>query len=169
MPGRPSSTSLPIVGPGSPSSSAAVEDYLEQILELINTKGYARVVDIARGLGISQASVTNMVQRLDAEGLLKYEKYRGLVLTTAGETLARNITHRHQLLTDFLKLLGLADDVIYHDVEGMEHHISPPTLRAIEALTAQLRRQPALLGRISARANSPSSAASSVDPESGND
>ena len=126
-------------------SSAAVEDYLERILELINTKGYARVVDIARSLGISQASVTNMVQRLDAEGLLKYEKYRGLVLTTAGETLARNITQRHQLLTDFLKLLGLPDDVIFHDVEGMEHHISPPTLRAIENLTRTLHTQPALI------------------------
>ena len=114
-------------------SSAAVEDYLERILELINTKGYARVVDIASSLGISQASVTNMVQRLDAEGLLKYEKYRGLVLTTAGELLARNITHKHQLLTDFLKLLGLDDEVIYHDVEGMEHHISAPTLRVISA------------------------------------
>ena len=79
-----------------------------------------------------------MVQRLDAEGLLNYEKYRGLVLTTAGETLARNITRRHQLLTDFFKLLGLDEQIIYHDVEGMEHHISPPTLRAIEALTAQL-------------------------------
>ncbi len=131
-------------------SSAAVEDYLERILELINTKGYARVVDIASSLNISQASVTNMIQRLDSEGLLHYEKYRGLVLTTAGELLARNITHRHQLLTDFLKLLGVEDEVIYHDVEGMEHHISPPTLRAIEALTAQLQRQPALLARIQA-------------------
>src|SRR5450432_1534508 len=101
--------------------SQAVEDYLERILDLINTKGYARVVDIAQSLKISQASVTNMVQRLDAEGLLKYEKYRGLVLTTAGETLARNITYRHRLLSDFLGLLGLDDDVIYHDVEGMEH------------------------------------------------
>ncbi len=129
-------------------SSTAVEDYLERILELINSKGYARVVDIASGLNISQASVTNMVQRLDAEGLLKYEKYRGLALTTAGETLARNITRRHHLLTDFLKLFGIDDQVIYHDVEGMEHHISPPTLRAIEALTSQLQRQPALLAKI---------------------
>ena len=129
-------------------SSAAVEDYLERILELINTKGYARVVDIAQSLKISQASVTNMVQRLDAEGLLKYEKYRGLALTTAGEALARNITRRHQLLTDFLKLLGVDDEVIYHDVEGMEHHISPPTLRAIEALTQQLQRHPALLVKV---------------------
>ena len=129
-------------------NSTAVEDYLERILELINTKGYARVVDIATSLRISQASVTNMVQKLDADGLLNYEKYRGLVLTTAGETLARNIARRHQILTDFLKLLGVEDRVIDHDVEGMEHHISPPTLRAIEALTAQLKRRPALRARL---------------------
>lgn len=129
-------------------NSTAVEDYLERILELINSKGYARVVDIATSLKISQASVTNMVQRLDADGLLKYEKYRGLVLTTAGETLARNIARRHQLLTDFLQLLGLDRRVIDHDVEGMEHHISPATLRAIAALTEQLRRRPALRAKL---------------------
>jgi Mn-dependent DtxR family transcriptional regulator len=129
-------------------NSSAVEDYLERILELIDSKGYARVVDIAKSLEISQASVTNMVKRLDGDGLLKYEKYRGLVLTAAGETLARNIARRHELLTDFLTLLRLDKQVIHHDVEGMEHHISPPTLRAIEALTAQLKRRPALLAQL---------------------
>jgi Mn-dependent DtxR family transcriptional regulator len=142
MPGKNSASAL--------GSSSAVEDYLERILELINSKGYARVVDIAAALKISQASVTNMVQRLDAEGLLKYEKYRGLILTTAGKTLARKIAHRHKLLTDFFKLLGLDDRVIYHDVEGMEHHISAPTLRAIEALTAQLQRRPSLRAKLAA-------------------
>ena len=131
-------------------SSAAVEDYLERILELINSKGYARVVDIAAALKISQASVTNMVQRLDAEGLLKYEKYRGLILTATGKSLAHKIAQRHKLLTDFLGLLGVDARVIYHDVEGMEHHVSAPTLRAIEALTAQLRRRPALLAELQA-------------------
>jgi Mn-dependent DtxR family transcriptional regulator len=136
--------------PSALGTSSTVEDYLERILELINSKGYARVVDIAAALEISQASVTNMVQRLDADGLLKYEKYRGLVLTDAGEKLARSIAHRHKLLTDFLKLLGLKDRVIYHDVEGMEHHISLPTLRAIEALTRQLQRRPALRAQLQA-------------------
>ena len=133
--------------------SSTVEDYLEQILDLINTKGYARVADIALGLKISQASVTNMVQRLDSEGLLKYEKYRGLVLTTAGETLARNIMQRHHLLTDFLRMLGIDEDVIYHDVEGMEHHISPQTLHAIEALVSTLQEKPELLARIKHQAH----------------
>ena len=129
-------------------NSIAVEDYLERILELMDSKGYARVVDIASSLKISQASVTNMVQRLDSDGLLKYEKYRGLVLTDAGETLARNIARRHQLLSDFLRLLGLDQRTIDHDVEGMEHHISAATLRAIEGLTEQLRRRPALVARL---------------------
>ncbi|MBV8330955.1 MAG: transcriptional regulator MntR [Verrucomicrobia bacterium] len=137
--------------PAPDSRSTAVEDYLEQILDLINTKGYARVADIAHGLRISQASVTNMVQRLDAEGLLKYEKYRGLVLTTAGETLARNIMRRHQLLTDFLRTLGVNEEVIYHDVEGMEHHISPQTLHLIESLLAELQQNPAIVARIKSR------------------
>ena len=131
-----------------PRSSAAVEDYLERILELINTKGYARVVDIAQSLKISQASVTNMIQRMDSDGLLKYERYRGMALTASGEALAKNITRRHRILTDFFRLFGLDEELIYHDVEGMEHHISPPTLNAIEALTVQLRRQPALVARV---------------------
>jgi Mn-dependent DtxR family transcriptional regulator len=127
------------------TASSTAEDYLEQILELIRTKGYARVVDIAARLHISQASVTNMVQRLDAEGFLHYEKYRGLILTPAGEELARNITRKHQLLADFLRLLGVPDETAYHDVEGMEHHLSPATVDAIEKLTQLLKSQPKLL------------------------
>ncbi len=131
--------------PTPPRTSAAVEDYLERIRDLIKTKGYARVVDIAAELKISQASVTSMIQRLDAEGLVKYEKYRGMVLTGAGEEVAQRIAHRHQLLTDFLRQLGLDEAVIAHDVEGMEHHVSPETFQAIEALTRYLAAHPGVL------------------------
>jgi Mn-dependent DtxR family transcriptional regulator len=132
----------------SSSSSAAMEDYLERILELMTLKGYARVVDIAASLQISQASVTNMLQRLDADGFVHYEKYRGLILTKMGETVARTIAHRHQLLTDFLTLLGISSKVREHDIEGMEHHMSPSTLSAIESLTVELKKNPALLKRV---------------------
>ncbi|HVU17209.1 MAG TPA: transcriptional regulator MntR [Candidatus Didemnitutus sp.] len=130
-------------------TSVAAEDYLEKIDQLIANKGYARVVDIAAGLGISQASVTAMVQKLDAEGYVKYEKYRGMVLTSSGLEVARRIMHRHQLLTDFLRAIGVADEkVIYDDVEGMEHHISPETFKAIEALTRHLEKNPAIVEKI---------------------
>ena len=125
-----------------------MEDYLERISELIKTKGYARVVDIAAELKISQASVTTMVQRLDAEGLVKYEKYRGMVLTAAGEAVAARIAHRHELLTNFLRMLGLNEEVIAHDVEGMEHHVSSDTFHALERLTRYLEQNPEVLERL---------------------
>jgi Mn-dependent DtxR family transcriptional regulator len=131
-----------------PRTTVAAEDYLEKIEQLISRKGYARVVDIAAELKISQASVTAMVQRLDAEGFIKYEKYRGMVLTSSGLEVARRIAHRHALLTDFLRIIGVGDEkIIYDDVEGMEHHISPETFKAIEALTRYLEKNPAVMGK----------------------
>ncbi len=128
--------------------SVAVEDYLEKILELIDSKGYARVADIAEGLGIAQPSVSNMMKRLDEKGLLKYEKYRGMTLTDQGETVARRIIKRHGILEDFLGLVGVDKDTAYNDVEGMEHHISPQTLRAIEQIIVELRGSAAMLERV---------------------
>lgn len=127
---------------GTPRTTSAVEDYLERIRELIRNKGYARVVDIAAELKISQASVTTMIQRLDTEGLVKYEKYRGMVLTRAGEAVAARIAHRHELLTTFLRQLNLPEAVIAHDVEGLEHHVSAETFSAIEALSRYLAANP---------------------------
>jgi Mn-dependent DtxR family transcriptional regulator len=121
------------------SGSVAMDDYLEQILHLIQEKGYARPVDVSERLGISQASVTNMLQRLDAEGLVKHEKYRGTTLTEEGDRIARAIIARHELLTEFLRLFNIDEDTIYKDVEGMEHHVSRATLEALRAVTETLR------------------------------
>ena len=92
-----------------------------------------------------------MIQRLDSEGLVLYEKYRGVVLTEAGTQIARHIIRRHDSLATFLRLFDLDEDTIYEDVEGMEHHISSETLSAFQCLTAELERQPALLRRVKAR------------------
>lgn len=133
------------------SGSVAMDDYLEQILHLIEAKGYARAVDISKNLGISQASVTNMLQRLDAEGLVKHEKYRGTVLTEEGRRIAKAIVERHETLTRFLRLFGIDEETIYHDVEGMEHHVSRPTLSVIRALAETLEADADLLERIRAK------------------
>lgn len=131
--------------------SAAMEDYLEQIHTLIESKGYARVVDIAANLGISQASVTNMIQKLDSNGLVIYEKYRGTVLTPAGERIGRNVRQRHSMLTKLLQNFGLEEATIYADVEGMEHHISQQTQHALELLTEELDNNPQMAQRIRQR------------------
>jgi Mn-dependent DtxR family transcriptional regulator len=146
------SLSYPMIKSSNKSSSAA-EDYLERIQELIEAKGYARVVDIAASLGISQASVTNMVKRLDAEGFVLYEKYRGLVLTPEGERIAKDIARRHRILTDFLSQLGVSSEVVDRDVEGMEHHLSPTSMEAIEVLCQELVFHPDLLAKIKQGSN----------------
>lgn len=128
--------------------SPAIEDYLEQIHNLIGSKGYARVVDIAQNLGISQASVTNMIQKLDAEGYVIYERYRGVVLTEEGKKVGADIARRHEVLTRLLSGFGLDPETVHEDVEGMEHHISRQTLAVLTLLMEELEGNPELLKKL---------------------
>jgi Mn-dependent DtxR family transcriptional regulator len=130
--------------PKTQSASVASQDYLEQIFHLIEQKGYARAVDIARNLGISQASVSAMLKRLGNEELVVYERYRGVILTQKGSDLAQYVIKRHEVLTRLLRHFGLDEDTIYQDVEGMEHHISAQTLKAFTILANELDLDPGL-------------------------
>ena len=126
-----------------PSQSA--EDYLERIHELIEEKGYARVVDIASSLQVKQASVTSMVQKLGEAGYINYEKYRGLVLTEKGRAVARKIQKRHETLSRFFSLLGLDAETQKADIEGIEHHLSPATVACLADLAQYFEDNPQVL------------------------
>ncbi|WP_054711560.1 transcriptional regulator MntR [Bacillus sp. JCM 19041] len=102
----------------------SMEDYLERIYMLIEEKGYARVSDIAEALEVHPSSVTKMVQKLDKSDYLVYERYRGLILTAKGNKIGKRLVYRHELLEDFMKIIGVDESHIYQDVEGIEHHIS---------------------------------------------
>jgi Mn-dependent DtxR family transcriptional regulator len=127
----------------SPSQSA--EDYLERIHELIEKKGYARVVDIASSLKVKQASVTSMVQKLAEAGYLEYEKYRGLMLTDKGREVARKIQNRHATLSRFFSLFGLDAETQRQDIEGIEHHLSPATVEVLSDLAQFFEKHPETL------------------------
>jgi Mn-dependent DtxR family transcriptional regulator len=109
-------------GFGMPTPS--MEDYIEQIYILIEEKGYARVSDIAEALSVHPSSVTKMVQKLDKDEYLIYEKYRGLILTPKGKKIGKRLVYRHELLEQLLTIIGVKEENIYHDVEGIEHHLS---------------------------------------------
>jgi Mn-dependent DtxR family transcriptional regulator len=130
-----------------PAPSQSAEDYLERIHELIEEKGYARVVDIASSLQVTQASVTSMVQRLGELGYLNYEKYRGLVLTDKGRAVATGIQKRHETLSRFFSLFGLDEKTQRQDIEGIEHHLSPATVDILADLAAFFERNPETLRR----------------------
>lgn len=121
-------------------ATPSMEDYLERIYKLIDEKGYARVSDIAEGLEVHPSSVTKMIQKLDKDNYLIYEKYRGLVLTSKGQKVGKRLVDRHQLLEEFLTLIGVSDEHIYKDVEGIEHHLSWDSITCIETLLEYFKR-----------------------------
>ncbi|ACX64361.1 transcriptional regulator MntR [Virgibacillus sp. LDC1] len=118
----------------------SMEDYLERIYKLIDEKGYARVSDIAEGLEVHPSSVTKMIQKLDKDEYLIYEKYRGLVLTSKGKKMGKRLMERHHLLEEFLEMIGVQDENIYRDVEGIEHHLSWDSITRIETLVEYFKR-----------------------------
>ena len=117
-----------------------MEDYLEVIYELIQQKGYATTADISKYLNVSSPSVTKMVKKLDENHYLIYEKYRGLRLTEDGITIAKNIQEKHSLFAEFLKMIGVDDEVAHLDAEGIEHHLHPQTIERLEHLILMLKK-----------------------------
>lgn len=128
---------------GMPTPS--MEDHIEQIYMLIENKGYARVSDIAEALSVLPSSVTKMVQKLDKDGYLVYEKYRGLTLTPKGVKLGKRLVQRHELLEQFLRLIGVDEELIYDDVEGIEHHLSWNSIDRIADLVQLIEEKPEIV------------------------
>ncbi|KQL49153.1 transcriptional regulator MntR [Brevibacillus choshinensis] len=120
----------------------SMEDYLERIYSLIEEKGYARVSDIAEALEVHPSSVTKMVQKLDKDKYLVYEKYRGLVLTTKGKKIGKRLVDRHSLLEEFMRVIGVDEEHIYQDVEGIEHHLSWESITCLEYLVQYFQSDP---------------------------
>ena len=108
------------------------EDYLEIIADLLNTKGEARIVDIANKLDIAQATANKTIQRLQNQGFVKKEPYRSIFLTLKGQKVASISKKRHIIVLTFLKNLGLDARTAEADAEGIEHHVSDKTLKKME-------------------------------------
>ncbi|WP_412897904.1 transcriptional regulator MntR [Bacillus sp. 1P02SD] len=122
----------------------SMEDYLEKIYLSIQHKGYARSVDIASSLNVLPSSVTKMMQKLDEEGFGIYEKYRGFVLTDKGTTIAKKLVEKHEMLEDFLKMIGVQDKNIYEEVEKLEHYISKETSLCLSTLIDFFEENPSV-------------------------
>ena len=110
----------------------AAEDYTELIADLIELEGEARTCEIARHLGISHVTVIRTLQRLQKEGYVETSRHKPITLTPKGKKLASSSKKRHRIILSFLLSLGVPKEIAEIDVEGMEHHISPQTLKAME-------------------------------------
>ncbi len=108
------------------------QDYVEAIAELAAAVGEARVTDLARRLGVTHVTVNRTLARLQTVGYVSTKPYRAIFLTTAGERLALESKQRHQTVVAFLLSLGIPRKIAELDAEGIEHHVSPETLAAME-------------------------------------
>ncbi len=119
-----------------------MEDYLEVIYLLSREKGYARVVEIARALGVKPPSVTQMVRRLGERGLVSFERYGKVRLTEVGRAVAQRIIGRHTVLKTFLRALGVSDVIAEEDACAMEHVLHEETVKVFRKLAEFLINAP---------------------------
>ena len=112
--------------PNEAGLTAPVEDYLKAVYELERRFGGAAATNaLAERLGVAPASVTGMVRRLAEQGLLEYERYRGVRLTDAGRRAALRTLRRHRIIESYLAtVLGYPWDRVHAEAERLEHAAS---------------------------------------------
>ena len=101
------------------------QDYLKALYLLHGDERPVPTRELAQRLGISSPSVSEMVTRLSAQGLVEHDRYRGQQLTREGRRVALELVRHHRLLEMFLvQVLGYAWDEVHDEAERLEHVIS---------------------------------------------
>ena len=120
--------------------SAALQDYLEAILELEREKGAARVRDIAVALSVHKSTVTAALKSLAQRGLVNYAPYELISLTAEGKCIAEEVTAHHGMICRFLEDVLLVDeDVAEQNACRMEHVMDDEVLGRLAHLVRFVR------------------------------
>lgn len=112
------------------------EDYVEAIMQIQVDHGEARVRDLAALMGVSHVTVTRIIARLAREKLVIARPYKPVELTSAGKRLAARIRRRHEVVLGFLLSIGVPRREAEIDAEGIEHHVSEATIKAMQKARA---------------------------------
>jgi DtxR family Mn-dependent transcriptional regulator len=108
--------------------SGKVEDYLKAMYEVEGKKGYVRVKDISKELGVKPSTVVEMMRKLHEQGLVVYEKYSGITLTSRGREIAEAVKKRHDTFRKFLEIILVPEDMAAKDAHVLEHQLDPRTI-----------------------------------------
>ena len=132
--------------------SGRVEDYLKAVYEIVEQKGYARIKDVSRELGVRPSTVVEMMGKLHNRGFVVYEKYGGITLTPQGKEVADAVKMRHNTFRRFLEIILVPEDVAAKDAHVLEHRLDPKTIlqftRFVEFITqATAADRPKFVGR----------------------
>jgi DtxR family transcriptional regulator, Mn-dependent transcriptional regulator len=112
-----------------------VQDYLKAAYHLGVDGAPVATNDLASWVGVAAPSVTAMLKRLAADGLVDHHRYHGVRLTPAGEAAALRVIRRHRLTETFLRqVLNVPWDEVHDEAEILEHAISDRLEDRIDAL-----------------------------------
>ena len=112
--------------------SSNVEEYLESIYKISQCEESVKTSRISKDLGVTPASVSEMLKKLDKMDYVEYSQYKGAKLTEKGQKIAKNITRKHRLLERFLHdILKLKDHFLHDQACEMEHSLSDDAERAM--------------------------------------
>ena len=124
--------------------TASMEDYLEMVYRLSGNHGFTRVNELASALNVQPPSVSKISQKLAEQGMVAYEKYGYIILTPKGKELGKELLYRHQVVEDFLQLLGVTEGLL-EQTEMIEHTLNPQTLKEIARLVQFFKERPELV------------------------
>ena len=124
--------------------SSAVEDYAKAIYALEQREhGAVSTNALAERMGVTAASASAMVKRLDGLGLVSHVPYRGVKLTDAGSKVALEVLRHHRLLELYLtETLGVPWDRVHEEAEVLEHVLSEELEELIAAKLGNPTRDP---------------------------
>jgi len=102
------------------------EDYLKTVYQVEQEFGRrARSIEIAESMGVSAASVTDMMQKLDEMGMISHTEYKGVETTECGKEATSKIVRKHRLIECFLtELPGFSWADVHQEADRLEHHVS---------------------------------------------
>lgn len=123
--------------------TSSLEDYLEAIFHLEQQQRVARAKDIADKVGVARASVTTALKTLADRGLINYEPYSYITLTTLGKKKAQEIVRRHRVLKEFFQdFLRLEADHADDNACRVEHALDEKATNRLVEFLSFLRECP---------------------------
>jgi DtxR family manganese transport transcriptional regulator len=120
-------------------AAETAEDYVEAIAATIAARGACRVMDLTERFGVTHVTVVKILNRLQREGLVQTEARGPVQLTADGARLAQRSKERHKVVYDFLRTIGVSEEVAGVDAEGIEHHVSGETLERFRQIVEARR------------------------------
>lgn len=105
-------------------TTESVEEYLEALCRLVEKGEKLSTTNIAEKLGVSAASVSEMLKKLEKDGFVKYAPYKEIELTANGKRTGSKILGRHRLLERFLESMGMRRHRIHGEACKLEHYVS---------------------------------------------